>query len=124
MIRANAQAHSITSSTTTVTSTTAQVHSFQHGCERDTLAELLQNGSSTCAKTLDEHQRCALVCPRDYQSVGYFTCSHGVFVGQSRCELRQLGSSVTVSAKVAATMEVQVEFLREVPHAVSVQLLK
>lgn len=105
-------------------STTSQSLLALSGCSEDDLADLPQNAESTCAETMDENQQCTLVCPDDFQSIGYFTFSRGVFVGESKCEAPRPGASITVSTKIAATMSVQVEFLRDVPHNVTVQLLK
>lgn len=88
------------------------------------MADLLQNSNSTCAKTLDENQRCALVCLDNFRSVGYFTCSLGTFVGQSECKPKILGSSVIVSTKIAASMYVELELGRQIPHEVAARILK
>jgi len=75
------------------------------------------NVSSNCSDFTKEFQRCAVTCSQDAQRIGYFTCLGGTFVGQSVCVTLAEGSTVATVTKIAATLEVELQVLFEVPIA-------
>jgi len=58
---------------------------------------------------MSEGERCVVSCPVDFQHVGYFTCSHGVHVGDSVCTPGAENRAVTVCTKIAGTVEVVID---------------
>merc|ERR1712178_534094 len=80
--------------------------------------------SSNCAEVLNESQQCSMTCPESLRSIGYFTCSHGVFVVESLCMPVTQKLDIHSVIKVAGSMDVSVETLTTVSYSTIVEALR
>jgi hypothetical protein len=77
---------STTIMTTTTATTVTTVHTVADGqCNTNTLALPSSAQGSNCPTIMNEGQSCAVGCLENYESVGSFTCSSGVLIGESVC---------------------------------------
>jgi hypothetical protein len=75
--------------------------------------------TNNCPNLIDEGKSCSVTCPEDYGSVGFFTCSLGVVVGDSVC-VEESKRAVSTVTKIAGTMQISMT----VPGNVSKEALK
>merc|ERR1719263_1161589 len=98
--------------TTTTTTTTMPAVADGH-CNTGTLAlptspsfapPFAPTGNN-CPTIMNEAQRCAVGCSENYESIGYFTCSSGVLIGESVCmpiSPKRKDTSSSISAGIVA----------------------
>merc|ERR1712054_430398 len=74
-----------TSDTTTRTVAATPSGTTAKVCMSDTLVLPISVDGTDCPSILQDGQQCAVICPPQHQSVGFFTCSQEVLVGESVC---------------------------------------